>query len=243
MFDSQLMMAMSPKGAGPGTAELEKKLAASKQIDEKPGAGDAEGPRISQIQRASQVKLAETPAKRPSILQSQLMSATTDSRVPQTQKTRRNAKSTITVKEDKRQKENRKLFDFYNNFQSRFMPGEHMGIKPEMLQIDLLGGKNKAPTNFYQSKSPLHGFDFESFEKKKRKDGGEESSESDDFKRLQKQKENEKRKIFLEEMKVQNDKFVKSIFEAKRVSANEIANIHGRNFLNQHARRYKSAMR
>ena len=44
-------------------------------------------------------------------------------------------------------------------------------------------------------------------------------------------------------MKSKNEKFVKSIFEARRVSANEVANVQCKSFLNQHARRYKSAMR
>lgn len=94
-------------------------------------------------------------------------------------------------------------------------------------------GEHTIETQF-QSKSPLYGFDFESFDqKKKKKEDGDASSESENVnERLKKEKEKQKRQIHLDEMKKTNEEFVKSIFESRRVSANEVANIHCKSFLN-----------
>lgn len=104
------------------------------------------------------------------------------------------------VVEEVQREKRKKLFDFYNNFDSKFMPGEHMGIHPDLLQVELVGQSECQ----YQSKSPFFGFDFESFDTKKNK-GDDSSSESDAFKRIQKEKEQKKRSAHLAEMKKRND--------------------------------------
>lgn len=73
-------------------------------------------------------------------------------------------------------KETKRKLDFYNNFNSRFMPCEHMGLKPEAFTMNFSDPANEKDPDFQpyplvKTLSPVYGSELQNLEYLAARDG------------------------------------------------------------------------